>query len=234
MAAEDEHYGSIHTALLHLTSHLAASTDVARTLAGVTAAAVDLVDGVDYADVMLIEDGQFRSVAPSAPLVTELDAVQQRLQQGPCLEAAVGDTMIRCNDLGKDSRWPQFAAAAVAAGVYSILSFQLYTHQNGAGALNLLGRNPREFDHEVEALGAMLATQAAIALIAANKQRQFASALASRDLIGQAKGITMHRYSVDALHAFEMMVKLSQDSNTPVRVIAQQIIDSSEVPNVAI
>jgi ANTAR domain-containing protein len=98
----------------------------------------------------------------------------------------------------------------------------------------LLGRNPREFDHEVEALGAMLATQAAIALIAANKQRQFASALASRDLIGQAKGITMHRYSVDALHAFEMMVKLSQDSNTPVRVIAQQIIDSSEVPNVAI
>lgn len=117
MAAEDERYGSIHSAMLHLTSHLAASTDVERTLASVTAAAVDLVDGVDYADVMLIEDGQFRSVVPSAPLVTELILVQQRLQQGPCLEAAVGDTMIRSNDLGKESRWPEFAAAAVAAGV---------------------------------------------------------------------------------------------------------------------
>jgi AmiR/NasT family two-component response regulator len=107
-----------------------------------------------------------------------------------------------------------------------MLSFQLYTHQSGGGALNLLGRKPREVDHAAEAVGAMLATHAAIALIAANKERQFKSALASRDLFGQAKGIIMNRYSVDAVRAFEMIIKLSQDSNTPARVIAQQIIDS--------
>ena len=44
--------------------------------------------------------------------------------------------MIRCDDLAADSRWPQFAAA-VAAGVRSVLSFQLYTHGPNTGALNL-------------------------------------------------------------------------------------------------
>ena len=134
--------------------------------------------------------------------------------------------MIFSNDLRAEPRWPQFAAAAVSAGVHSMLSFQLYTHANGGGALNLLGRNPREVDYAAEAVAAMLATHAAIALIAANKQRQFESALASRDIIGQAKGIIMNRHSVDAVEAFEMLIKLSQNNNIPLRIIAQQVIDS--------
>ena len=58
-------------------------------------------------------------------------------QEGPCLDAAGSTVMIRCDDLAADSRWPQFAAAAVAAGVRSVLSFQLYTHGPNTGALNL-------------------------------------------------------------------------------------------------
>lgn len=46
------------------------------------------------------------------------------------------------------------------------------------------------------------------------------SAIASRDEIGQAKGILMKEFSIDAVRAFELMVRLSQDSKTPVRVIA--------------
>ena len=57
-------------------------------------------------------------------------------QEGPCLDAAGSTVMIRCDDLAADSRWPQFAAA-VAAGVRSVLSFQLYTHGPNTGALNL-------------------------------------------------------------------------------------------------
>jgi hypothetical protein len=35
-------------------------------------------------------------MSPTAPLVTGLDAVQQRLQQGPCLHAVVADSVIHC------------------------------------------------------------------------------------------------------------------------------------------
>jgi len=52
----------------------------------------------------------------------------------------------------------------------------------------------------------MLATHAAIALIADDERLQFQSALASRDIIGQAKGKIMERFNVDAVRAFELLV----------------------------
>ncbi len=135
--------------------------------------------------------------------------------------------MIRCDDLAQDSRWPHFAAAAVAAGVRSVLSFKLYTHGTNTGALNLFGYRTQRFNDESEAIGAMLATHAAVALIAANRQHQFESALASRDVIGQAKGIIMERLDLDAVRAFELLTRMSQNSNTPVSVIAREITERS-------
>ena len=119
-----------------------------------------------------------------------------------------------------------FAAAAVAAGVKSMLLFQLFTHRSGSGALNLLSQRPYAFNPDCEAMGAMLAAHAAIALVHAYQQRQFHSALASRDLIGQAKGMIMKEYLVDAVAAFELMVKVSQNSNTPIREVAQRVVES--------
>ncbi|MDT5203627.1 MAG: hypothetical protein QOD34_263 [Mycobacterium sp.] len=218
----DEHIGTAMAKLV--TDFPLGSSAIQETLAGVTAAAVDLIRGVDYADVLLIEKDHFDSIAATAPVVKELDAVQERLGQGPCLQAAVADSVIRCADLRDDPRWPQFAAAATRLGVHSMLSFQLYTIKGGAGALNLLGSAPRAFSAEGEALGAVLATHAAVALAAINREHQFESALASRDNIGQAKGILMERLSIDAVQAFALLKQLSQSTNTPLRIIAQRVI----------
>lgn len=203
--------------------------DVEETLASVTTAAVELIGGVDYADVLLIDADRFDSIAPTDPMAKELDAIQQRLQQGPCLRAAVVDTLVRCTDLRDDHRWPLFAAEATKLGVHSMLSFHLYAHRSGSGALNLLGRAPHIFTAEAEALAAMLATHAAVALTAANTQQQFASALASRDHIGQAKGILMERFNLDAVRAFELLTKLSQHTNIPVRELAERVIHGAVV-----
>jgi AmiR/NasT family two-component response regulator len=72
----------------------------------------------------------------------------------------------------------------------------------------------------------MLATQAAIAIITDDRHDQFESALASRDLIGQAKGIIMERYGLDAVAAFNMIRKLSQDSNEKVAHIAKRVVET--------
>jgi hypothetical protein len=124
----------------------------------------------------------------------------------------------------EDARWPRFAKSAVAAGVNSMLSFRLFTHDDRAAALNVFGLQPHCFGHEAEALGAMFATHAALAIIAHNKELQFQSALASRDIIGQAKGRIMERFDVGAVRAFELMVKISQETNTRVADIAAQIV----------
>jgi hypothetical protein len=226
MAARGDFTSLIESAMAELTDGFASNLDVEQILSRVTALAVDLIDGADYADVMLVGDDGFRSIAPSAPIVTELDEVQLRLDEGPCLAAATGHSTIRSDDLEAEARWPQFAAAAVAAGIRSMLSFQLFTHRSGSGALNLLSRRAYAFNPECEAMGAMLATHAAITLMHADQQRQFDSALASRDLIGQAKGMIMRERSVNAMAAFELMVKMSQNSNTPIRKVAQRIVET--------
>lgn len=227
MATGDGYNETIRSAMVELTAALGSNTELETTLASVTAAAVTLMDGVDYADVLLINNGHFRSVTPTAPLVIDLDAVQLRLNEGPCLQAAVDDELVvRCPDLRTDERWPGFASAAVAAGVHSMLSFQLYSHRGGAGALNLFCRQASTVDAATEAIGAMLATHAAVALVAAETRHQFHSALASRDVIGQAKGILMERFKVDAVRAFELLTKLSQNTNTPLRIVAQKLVDS--------
>jgi hypothetical protein len=132
--------------------------------------------------------------------------------------------IVRAADLVEESRWPRFCPEAVRVGVRSVLSFQLFTHGAHRGALNLFGFEPCSFSPEAETVGAMLASHAAVALIAANKNRQFQSALANRDEIGQAKGMIMERFDVDALRAFELLRKLSQDSNTPLHQIARDIV----------
>jgi GAF domain-containing protein len=227
MANDAQYDRQIRAAMIELANNFPLGEgNVEGTLATVTAAAVELIRGVDHADVLLVDGDRFTSVAPTAPMVKELDAIQERLQEGPCLQAAHADSVIRCTDLRAEPRFPRFAAAATEMGVYSMLSFQLYTRQGGAGALNLVGGAPYAFSPEAEALGAMLATHAALALAAANTRDQFTSALASRDHIGQAKGIIMERFNVDAVQAFEMLKRLSQETNTAIRELAERVIDS--------
>jgi transcriptional regulator with GAF, ATPase, and Fis domain len=222
---DDEYAAGLRATMSELTAQFSHPTDIATTLSGITSAAVELIDGVDFADVLLIAGPDtFQSVAATDPIATDLDDIQQRFREGPCLDAAIEDVVTVSNDLSEDHRWPRFAKSAVAAGVNSMQSFRLYTHNSRMGALNLFACERDVFTAEVEALAAMLATQAAVALIAEDKELQFRSALASRDVIGQAKGMIMERFHVDAFRAFELLRKLSQDSNTRVVDVATELI----------
>ena len=104
-----------------------------------------------------------------------------------------------------------------------MLSFQLYTDHDNLGALNLYGMETHAFGPESHDMGLTLATHAAIALSTAQQHSQWASALSSRDLIGQAKGILMERYDIDSVQAFELIRQLSQERNTKVVELARSI-----------
>jgi hypothetical protein len=226
MASPQEHDAALRASMRDVAAHLLNQDAIGDTLGSVTTAAVDLIDCIDYADVLMITEGEFRSVKPTSPMIVELDQLQYDVGEGPCLAAASSDLIIRCPDLSADERWPRFAAGALERGIHSSLSFQLYTHKNGGAALNLFSRTPQTFDTQTETLGAMLATQAAIAIISSDRHTQFESALASRDLIGQAKGIIMERFKIDAVAAFMMLRHLSQTGNDKLLNIAQRVVET--------
>jgi GAF domain-containing protein len=215
--------------MAQLAREVATPRTVEEVLETVTSAALELVPGVTHAGVLLIaKGGKFETHAGTSDLVHQLDQLQLKFGEGPCLEAAVDELIVRTEDFQTERRWPWYSSAVTDLGIRSGLSFKLYTSDETAGALNLFSRTPKVFGSESEAIGSVLAAHAAAAILASRRGEQLQSALASRDLIGQAKGVIMEHYKVDAVQAFEMLRRLSQNSNTRLVEIAQQVIDTRD------
>ncbi|BBZ30276.1 hypothetical protein MMAD_45710 [Mycolicibacterium madagascariense] len=196
-------------------------------LADVTSAAMELIPGVDVAGVLLIgRAGSFETLAPTNDLMFKLDQLQMRCGEGPCLEAALDEIVVRTDDFRNEPRFPTYAPEVVELGVLSALSFKLYTADRTAGALNLFGFQPKLWDAEAETVGTVLAAHAAAAILASREGDQLQSALTTRDRIGQAKGIIMERFKIDDVRAFAMLRQLSQDTNTKLIDVAQRVIDT--------
>jgi GAF domain-containing protein len=201
--------------------------DVNEVLASVTAAATEMLPGADTCGVLLIgKGGKFESLFGTSDLIYKLDALQEACGEGPCIEAALGELIVRTDDFATERRWPKYSSAVTELGIHSGMSFKLYTSATTAGALNLFGHQPGAFDAQSEVIGSVLAAHAAAAIIASRHSEQLESALNSRDIIGQAKGVIMERFKVDAMRAFEMLRELSQTTNTRLVDIANRVVES--------
>jgi GAF domain-containing protein len=225
MSQQSDH--ALAVRMSELARSVAAPRRAEDILQDVTAAAVELIPGVDTAGILLIKKGgEFESLAGTDGLPHELDELQHLLQEGPCMAAALNEVIVRTDDFRQETRWPAYSAAVQKLGVLSGLSFKLYTHERTAGALNLFGFSPTEWDEERQTTGTVLAAHAAAAIMSHRQGEQLRSALSTRDRIGQAKGIIMERFHLDDIGAFDMMRRLSQESNTPLIDIAQRVIDT--------
>ena len=134
-------------------------------------------------------------------------------------------------DLREDPRWPRFAAPASEAGLRSALSLRLFHEGGRTGALNLFSTRPHAFDDESQQVGALLARHAALALAAAHEVEQLQQAVATRDVIGQAKGMLMERHGLDADRAFAVLVRYSRDTNTRLRDVAEALVTTRSLPD---
>jgi GAF domain-containing protein len=209
----------------------AAPRSVKEVLADVTETAKELIPGVDTAGVLLVgKAGKYESLAGTSELPRKLDDYQMMYDEGPCVQAAIDDLIVRTEDFRTETRWPQYSPAAVQLGVLSGLSVKLYTANRTAGALNLFAFKPHAFDGEDETIATVLAAHAAAAILASRQGEQLQSALSTRDRIGQAKGIIMERYGIDDVAAFDMLKRLSQESNVRLADVAQQVIDTRTSP----
>lgn len=201
--------------------------------------AVKLLHGVDHAGITLVRRHRpghrpehFESAAATGRVPTRFDELQHEHGEGPCFDAIWSRQTVRIVDVISDPRWPAFMTAVrEQTPIRSVLSIQLYTDGDELGALNLFSDNAGGFDAETEEQAINLATHAAIALSSARRGEQFRSALASRDLIGQAKGMLMERFDVDAIAAFQMLRTLSQEMNVSVLELARRVV-LREVPAV--
>jgi GAF domain-containing protein len=204
---------------------LAREDDPETALRRVVDGAIALIPGVEEGSItVVVERRKANSEAASSDLPRDVDALQHEVGEGPCLDAVYDEKTVRVDDMASEARWPDFARRAAEAGVGSMLTFQLWVEGDNLGALNLYSGRPHAFDEESEHIGLLYAAHAAVAYFAAQRQDQLQTAVDTRDLIGQAKGILMERYGIDGDRAFAFMTRLSMDRNQKLRDIAQHIV----------
>jgi GAF domain-containing protein len=228
--ADDVH--ELSEALSRVARHLQeVHGDVDSTLASITAAAVATIPHADECGVTYVVGR--RKVEPRAAtsdLPRQVDALQNRVGQGPCLDAVWDEEVVRVDDLGTDDRWPDFATKAAELGVGSMICFRLFVEGDALGALNVYARQPHAFDDESLDVGHMFATHAAVALAGAEHEADLRRGMDTRDVIGQAKGILMERHKLTADQAFGVLARVSQEKNRKLVDIAREVTATGAVP----
>ncbi len=206
--------------------HQRASFDTPAMLRELIEGAATSVPGAQYAGITVTQKrrrSQTASATHRYPVM--LDEIQRRHQQGPCLTAAAMQESVRIDDLQCDDRWPLYRDEALRqTPIRSILSYGMFREGATTAALNLYAEPANAFDDGSVDLGLIFATHTALVWNMMRRDQQFRSALVSRDIIGQAKGRLMERFDVDAEKAFLMLKQMSQESNTQITQIAQQIV----------
>ncbi|GAA1108263.1 GAF and ANTAR domain-containing protein [Arthrobacter flavus] len=211
---------------------LQADNDADSLLTHLVKAAIELVPGTDEASISLITGrADVESRAPSSDLPRQVDALQTRVGQGPCLDAVFEHGTVSVPDMAQEDRWPRFAEGAMNLGAASMLAFQLYVEGDNLGAMNLYSRHANAFTVESEENGLLIAAHASVAIAGSKKMDQMHDALANRDTIGQAKGILMERFGITANQAFILLVRSSSHTNTKLATIAEYLTGTGELPH---
>src|ERR1700694_503979 len=187
------------------------------------------IPGAEYAGVTVTRNAKYIDTPAAThkwPIL--LDEIQQRHREGPCLTAAWEEKTIHVADLEADDGCPRYRRdASEQTPIRSIMAFQMFIAGETMGALNVYAEQPHAFGQESKDIGLIFAAHSSVAWNAARRDEQVKRALDSRDTIGQAKGMIMERYGVDAVQASELLRKLSQDSSVPRVQVATQLVSKA-------
>lgn len=207
--------------------------DVESTLEAITATAITVVPQAEDCSISYVTGrSKVEPRASTGDLPGAVDALQERLQQGPCPDAVWGQQNVRVDDVAADDRWPEFARQASALGVGSMTCFQLFVQGDQLAGLNLYAGRPGAFDDESQDIGQMFAAHAAVAVAGAEHEENLRTAVSSRDVIGQAKGILMERHKITADQAFGVLARVSQELNRKLSDIAREVSGTGALPGV--
>lgn len=202
--------------------------ETAAVLRTIVAGAIDVVPGTSCAGISRVSGRNVTSEMPSDPIAAELDQLQTELNEGPALSVLRERHTIFIKNMSEETRWPNFVVAAARLGVHCMLSFRLFVTGESLGALNLYGEAPEALNQDSLAVGEILAQHAAVSMAGTAAEEQLQLAVASRDIIGQAKGILMHRDNLTGIQAFNVLIQASQETNIKLVDVARWLVNEHE------
>ena len=203
----------------------------------VIAAAIPLLraDGVGL--MLADEQGALGWVTATNEAERAFEQAERDLGEGPCVDAFTAGQVVWTADLRADPRWPRLGPAARTNQVRGVLSAPVLVDDQPIGTCNALTGVPRAWTEAdagaVRAFAGMLGRLIGSITDARHKTEltvQLQSALNSRVLIEQAKGVLMERQGVDAQRAFELLRHRARSSERKLADVARELLAPSGQP----
>lgn len=200
-------------------------------LTDLTARLVEIF-GLGAAGLILAEAGEPTSAVGFPPGADALEQVGTE-RAGPCVEALrTGEPLAIADINAYADRWPGFCAAARDRGLGSALGLPLRLGGESLGAMALYAAERREWSAEDQQAAVVLADMVTAHLIHASRLRrqeqlteQLQTALESRTVIEQAKGLVAARRGVSVDDAFELIRRHARTHHVTVRAVADAIVN---------
>ncbi|MFD7713545.1 ANTAR domain-containing protein [Streptomyces sp. NPDC059785] len=195
--------------------HRPADFDVLQLLHDLTAHAAAFLPVRGVGITVLDEDGDIAYLTASDETCRRLEQDQLDLDEGPCLDSArtrvpLPVTLLTSREAS--TRWPRFTSRALTKTITAVAALPLHTPDLMFGALNLLMTRAPYADDRDLALARLLADAATIALthrheVSTREQvvHQLRTALDSRLVIEQAKGVLSARLGLSIDEAFTLL-----------------------------
>ena len=210
--------------------------DVVDFLHELTVRSAELL-GIAAAGVLLTDQrGALRVVAASTEQTRLLELLQSQTDQGPCVECFHTGRPVAVADLSTATqRWPRFVAEARQVGFASVHTVPMRLRTEVIGALNLFRTELGSLGEDTIRLAQALADIATIGLLQARAIRhretlaeQLQTALNSRIVIEQAKGVIAERRHLDMDQSFTLLRGVARARNLRLSDLARAIVDGSE------
>lgn len=234
----DNREREIVAAFVALSSRLVDGYDVVDLLSGLTTDCARLLD-VDSAGLLLADPhGVLHLLAASSQATRDVELYQLQRAEGPCLDCYQAGAPVSVPDLSEETaRWPQFTAAAMAAGFASVHAVPMRLRDQVLGTLGLFGAHTGALADDDLSLGQAFAHVASVALVqgkaVADKDAvvsQLQLALSSRVVLEQAKGILAQTGDLDMEQAFASLRRYARDHNLKLSALAASVVARETAP----
>ncbi|GGC03088.1 GAF and ANTAR domain-containing protein [Cellulomonas carbonis] len=173
-------------------------------------------------------------VASTGASAAHVDGLQLMAGEGPCAQAHATVETVVSGALWRDPRWPRLAERLSPDDAASCLAVPVVAEDGVLGVLNSYSSTPDAFGAVDVHVGELLGHTVGAVLTSLRQQEQLQTlteqlntALESRAVIDQAKGIVMARRRCSSDEAFEHLARLSQQRNVKLREVARLIVDQT-------
>ena len=215
---------------------LDAERDLGRAMQQITSAARELLR-VDGAGLMLADErGVLRWATASDQPTQIIEEGQERLGQGPCVNAFVEHAPMVMRDATKEPQWGKITDVVTGQEMRAGLSVPVQLEGGPIGTLDLYSAEPRDWDQaEISAaqvyaaLAATLLSQAVGAQVKGRLAEQLQTAFAHRTRIERAKGMLMMQEGIDDAEAFERLRSSARSSRRPLIEVVDEVLSGQRL-----